>query len=275
MTQTPYPFPIALLAVALVPGGALGCECAPRTAPSQYEGSVDGAPSHKFTWFSDVDKQGGKTYCYERVVVNNHASANLDYKWKIAELENRALPPKERNRVCKVRDEPLEPAANGTLTYGRSNSSTDTKVWKAKSEPRIGETSNIQASSALDTVLEFVFDIGGRIVRNSISVRSVAQRVETSKGQSFSYSYELRNVGKDSPVVSWAVPSLMEAVRNDPKLASFIRPTETGVVLEVKNLVLVPFVDARPPVVNTFPVYFLDPSGKQIAMGSAEAYVQK
>jgi len=255
------------------PSLTFGCECEPRTAPEKREGAIKKTPSYDFSWFSDADKRKDDQYCYERVVTNKHDNLNLDYEWQIAEMDNKALPPKERDRICKVRGTPREPAANGPLTYGRNNPPTETEVWKAKTEPRTGETQQVATFLPLETMLEFVFAVGKRVFRNSIMVRSFATALNTPSGRVFRYSYMLENLSKEAPVVSWDVPGLSNRIKGDPRLAPMIRSTERGLALEIRDVIAIPIDDKQPPVLGTFPVYFFTPDGKRITTGSAEAYM--
>lgn len=257
---------------ALSTGFAVACECKPRTPPGEHEGSVKKTPTFDFSWFSDTDKKEDDRYCYERVVKNKHERNNLDYEWKIAEMDNKALPPKEQDRICKIRGV-YRDAARGPLNYGRDNPPTDTEVWKAKSEPRTGEMSQVASFSPLETVLEFVSDIGGgRILRNFVILRSFVSVVDTPAGRMFRYRYLLENLRDEPVVLSW-VPRLPEMVKADPRLAPLLKETPEGLAIEIRGIIPTRLDDKQTPMLGMFPVHFFEPGGKRMARGSAEAYV--
>jgi hypothetical protein len=58
----------------------------------------------------------------------------------------------------------------------------------------------------------------------------------------------------------------------NPNLKSVIRE---GPAVQIKDSLTIQFVDKRPPAIGTFAIYFLDPFAKQIANGSADAYIPR
>ena len=175
--------------------------------------------------------------------------------------------------MCKVRGAYRDQPVKGLLTYGRNNPPTNTEVWKAETEPQTGETKQVTTFSPLETMLEFVFEVGTRRFRNSVLLRSFATIFETSGKRVFRYSYVLENLLENTVVVSWEVPGLPERIKADPELATVVRGTETGLAIELKGVVGIPLGHTHSPMFGTFPVYFFEPSGKRIAKGSAEAYI--
>lgn len=267
-------FAALVLAPVFSASAAFGCECMPRTQPEPREGSVKKTPTYEFSWYSDADKGSDDQYCYERIVNNKHDNSNVDYEWPISEMDNKALPPNERDRICKVRGGAYrDPAAKGPLNYGRNNPPTETEVWKAQAEPRTGETRQVASYSPLEALLEFVFEAGGRRFRNAIVVRSFATAIDTPGGRVFRCSYSFENLRDDPPLVSWEIPGLPERMKGDPRLMPLLRGAETGLGVEIRGLVGIPFSHKQPPMVGTFPVYFFEPGGKRMAKGNAEEYV--
>jgi len=262
-----------LVGITSIPELTMACECSPtRTDPEEREGSVRKPPKHDFSWFSEADKKSDNSYCYERIVTNKHVRSNLDYDWPIAEMENKALPPGERDRICKVRGLYRDPASSGPLYYGRNNPQINTEVWKAKSEPQPDKLTRVLSYPPLETVLEFVFERYGHKFRSSLILRSFVGFFDTPKGRVFRYSYIFNNAGERS-VLSW-IPGLPEKVKADPRLAPLLRRTQLGPAFEVTGIVGVAFNNNHPPLLGTFPVYFFEPKeGQKIAKGSAEAYV--
>lgn len=255
-----------------IPTLTIACDCSPRTDPGERQGSVEKRPKYEFSWFSEADKKNDSSYCYERIVTNKHNKSNLDYDWPIMEMENKALPPGERDRICKVRGQYHDPALTGPFYYGRGNPPIDTEVWKAKSEPQLGKPNLVSSWPPLETSLEFVFEMYGRKFRNSVILRSFVGFIDTPKGRIFRYSYIFDNIGEGS-VLSW-ITGLPERAKADPRLAPLVRNTELGPAFEVIGIVGFGFNDNHPPLLGTFPVYFFEPKGgKAMAKGSAEAYM--
>lgn len=124
--------------VALSPE-ATACVCEPRTAPEPRDGSVKKTPDFEFSWLSEADKKSGERYCYERVVKNEHSTKHLDYRWPVAAMSNKALPPKERDRKCKHSGAYRQPPDKGILRYGQTGEE-NTEVWKSTTEPAIEKT---------------------------------------------------------------------------------------------------------------------------------------
>jgi len=260
-----------LLVQALTMQLAFACDCKPRTPPKEREGSLTKKPTYEFSWYSDADRKEDDRYCYERSVSNKHEKS-LDYEWKMAEMENKALPPKEEDSICKVRGAHRDEPARGPLSYGRNNPPVDTEVWKAKLEPRTGETSQVVSFSPVETALEFVFVVSGQIIRNSVVLRSFVSIVDTPSGRVFRYRYLLENLREDPAIISW-VPRLPEFAKNDPRLTPLLKETSEGLAIEVRGIIQMRLDDRQSPILATFPVNFFEPGHKSMARGSAEAYV--